>query len=704
MFSILQLLLVVALIIGVIIYFGKIKQKEKSLMAGLLVCIVLAAIISNGILNLVPLPTNEVVITATGEKNENAKNNEVNIINYIVSGEEYAIKNPTEGKWFWKGDVYMWRNENDSRQPAGTTRSITLNIPYGQERAIQFGLSEWNGIVEVTYNGESNRYDLFKSGDEKTFLAPVPDTDSFALYSAKLLRLLLFAAIICLLVAYPVFCVIKYDYEVIKKFWQKHWDKLYYLGLAVLYVLLLQKNSVGGSLWGDEIWELGWKYTNKPYFQTIVYFNLTKFWLWLMPYGHQYLLLLPQLFVAGTIFLAGCIGNRLYGKWFGLIFSSLVAFSLSIVYQCSMEYRVYAFMLFSTALVFYTFIRKQEHLGKETFSDIILHGVAITILMDMHTFGVAAACLMMFGDFILILLKKTSKKSWFEFVLPGLYGFVWLFAYVFKSALSEMNNYASWMNPPGAERVISTLTWLMGSSSTMFYLLVFAVIVVLIDIIFSLVKKQFEFKLDYINLMALFVPTGVIGVVFIYSTIINPGHPLFFDRYFISVLFFMLYITALGIYKIVNLFEEILKNKLWRYYLVFSFIVIMCISCWPKVGPWEIYPAADHTMIRDYKSAVEYIMEQNDIYCADTFFAFDHNDDATIGLQYYITHKGTRDMINYDNSLPKDLERYNTVYYSYVNQRSYNSIINSDFANNGDFVLQEDNKDVKVFKFVRVQN
>ena len=183
MFSILQLLLVVALIIGVIIYFGKIKQKEKSLMAGLLVCIVLAAIISNGILNLVPLPTNEVVITATGEKNENAKNNEVNIINYIVSGEEYAIKNPTEGKWFWKGDVYMWRNENDSRQPAGTTRSITLNIPYGQERAIQFGLSEWNGIVEVTYNGESNRYDLFKSGDEKTFLAPVPDTDSFALLS-----------------------------------------------------------------------------------------------------------------------------------------------------------------------------------------------------------------------------------------------------------------------------------------------------------------------------------------------------------------------------------------------------------------------------------------------------------------------------------------------------------------------------------------
>lgn len=241
MFSILQLLVVVALIARIIVFFGKIKQKEKSLVVSLLICIILTAIISNDILDLVPLPTNEVVVTATGEKNENAKNNEINILNYVVDAKNYVIKNPTEGKWFWKGDVYMWRNENDSRQPAGTTRSITLNIPYGQDRSVQFGLSEWNGIVEVTYNGESNRYDLFKSGDESTFLAPLPDTDSLALYSAKLLRLLLFAAIIVLLMSYPVFCVVKYDYAVIKKFWQKHWDKIYYLGLAVLYVLLLQK-------------------------------------------------------------------------------------------------------------------------------------------------------------------------------------------------------------------------------------------------------------------------------------------------------------------------------------------------------------------------------------------------------------------------------------------------------------------------------
>ena len=278
MFSLFQLLVVAVLIAGVILFFGKIKKKEKSLVAGLLVCIVLASVVANGILHLVPLPTDEIIIAATGEKNESAKSNEVNIINYLVGGEEYVIKNPTDGKWFWKGDVYMWRNENDSRQPAGTTRSITLNIPYGKDRAVQFGLSEWNGIVEVSYNGESNRYDLFKSGDETTFLAAVPDTDSFALYSTKLLSLLLFTAIIVLLIAYPVFCIVKYEYEDIKKFWQKHWDKLVYGCIAFGCFFVMFESGKAGSLWLDEVWTLGWVYGENPNKAYIFFQALYDLW------------------------------------------------------------------------------------------------------------------------------------------------------------------------------------------------------------------------------------------------------------------------------------------------------------------------------------------------------------------------------------------------------------------------------------------
>ncbi len=78
MFAKIQVLVVVALIAAIILYFGK-KHKEKALIAGLIVCVLLSAIISNAILKAIPLPTDDVVVTAMGDKNEAAFGNEVYI-------------------------------------------------------------------------------------------------------------------------------------------------------------------------------------------------------------------------------------------------------------------------------------------------------------------------------------------------------------------------------------------------------------------------------------------------------------------------------------------------------------------------------------------------------------------------------------------------------------------------------------------------
>ncbi|MBD5104061.1 MAG: hypothetical protein HDT47_04255, partial [Ruminococcaceae bacterium] len=232
MFGIIQIVLVIALIAAIIVYFGKIRHAKKSLIAGLIFCTAISAVISNAVLSIIPLPTEKVIVTATGEKNENASSNEVYITNLVVGGKECELKNPSEGKWFWKGDFYMWRNENDARQPKGTTRSITIDIPYGRGRSIQFGLSQWNGIVEVSYDDLTKSYDLFKTGDETVLYAPIPDTSFFALYGIKSLRCGVFVLIIILLMAYPVYVAVKFEYETIKKIWEKHWDKLVYIIIA----------------------------------------------------------------------------------------------------------------------------------------------------------------------------------------------------------------------------------------------------------------------------------------------------------------------------------------------------------------------------------------------------------------------------------------------------------------------------------------
>ena len=699
MFSILQLLLVVALIAGVIVYFGKIKKKEKSLIAGLLVGIVMAAVIGNGILSLVPFPTNEVVVTATGEKNDNAKNNEVNIINYIIGGEEYAIKNPTEGKWFWKGDVYMWRNENDSRQPAGTTRSITLNIPYGQDRSVQFGLSEWNGIVEVTYNGESNRYDLFKSGDETTILAQVPDTDSFALYSAKLLRLLLFAAIIGLLVAYPAFCVVKYEYAVIKKFWQKHWDKVYYLVLAVLYVMLLQKNSVGGSLWYDEIWALAWIINQDPN-KSYIFFNLiSKAWYGIMPYGHEYLRLLSQLFVAGTIYFAGCIGNEYRNKRFGILLSSSVAFSLTIANQCAKGIRPYAMLLFLSTIMLYLYIKTRKDNSKKS---ILLYSLVLLLTMDTHLFGFMVAGLLMLFDFILIIFKRLSKVYWLEFILPAIYGAYW-FSTQFVAGINNINHY-SWAGKASLSRLLDAIKWLFCYDTFMMSLALMGLVIILVVSLTKIMQCRFNFNRDYTRLTILSVPVLAIMITFVYSTVFNPNNSMLIDRYFMSIIIFLYFVLCYALDSIIDKICNTVKSEYVEKCLVIFVILFFCLNCWPKITPWETWPAGFRTHNNDYKSAVEYVLQQNDIYVSSTLFILDHPvKDADTGIAYYTTHKGERDDINHCSVsyLPDNIEQYETLYISYVfNRDRRNDVLNN--LINTQYELIYDNAEVKVRKYVKI--
>ena len=119
------------------------------------------------------------------------------------------------------------------------------------------------------------------------------------------------------------------------------------------------------------------------------------------------------------------------------------------------------------------------------------------------------------------------------------------------------------------------------------------------------------------------------------------------------------------------------------------------------MGPWELFPANDHTKLSNYRAVAEYLMEQNDIYSDKTFFVLDHNDDATLGFKYYLSQNGTRDMIAYDNSIPKNINEYDTIYFSYVIGRNKNKILNDSIWVKNGFSLETDAKDAKVLKYVR---
>lgn len=260
MFAFLQVLCVIVLLAGIIIFFGNIKKKPVSVVAGLCVLLIVSAEVSAAVLKCIPMATEQITLTATGEKNENAKSNEVALSAIIADGKTYEINNAIEGKWFWQGDNYMWRNENDTRQPKGTTRSVTIDIPVGAGRKLVFNNNQYRGIVEIIYNGETTVHDLYRKSNESTKIS-IPSTDSLYDNMVKIGRLALFALFIVILISYPVFAVYKFDYKIIKKWFARNWDRLYFIAIAFLYVFLVQKKSVDGSLWCDELYQISWTYT-----------------------------------------------------------------------------------------------------------------------------------------------------------------------------------------------------------------------------------------------------------------------------------------------------------------------------------------------------------------------------------------------------------------------------------------------------------
>lgn len=100
----------------------------------------------------VPPLTDQVTLTALGEKQAEASGVEVYLDGFTVDGKQYSAGENLKiesGHWFWNGDAYCWRIETDFRQPDGMNRTIEVSIPVGAERTLDFQGDIWRGFVEI---------------------------------------------------------------------------------------------------------------------------------------------------------------------------------------------------------------------------------------------------------------------------------------------------------------------------------------------------------------------------------------------------------------------------------------------------------------------------------------------------------------------------------------------------------------------------
>ena len=702
MFAFLQMVLVLLMLVGIFIYFRRVRKRSFKIVVGLCLLLIIVSNIANMVLNWIPMATEKITLTATGEKNMDAKSDEIALSGVIADGKTYAIKNAVEGKWFWQGDLYMWRNENDTGQKEKKKKSVVLNIPVGAGRELIFHSNPWRGIVNITFETETKTYDLY-SEEPGNIHVCIPSTESSRDDMIKIGRLLFFGGCILLMMAYPVFAVIQFNDIRICKWLKRNWDKLFFIMLAISYVYILQKNSINGSLWLDEVWGLGWIYSENPNRSYIIYNFVTRIWFNLVPYGQENLLLLSQIFVALSIYFAGLIGSCLRGKRFGVVFSSVIAFSLAVVYQCAMEFRPYAMLFFCTTLLTYTFILKQMSLPNSKLGTILVYSVVLMVTMDTHEFGLVVAGLFMLADFTLIIIKKLPAKYWSQFVLPAIYSVFWLSTQGVMH-LGDMNSYGStsWAGVPNAGKVFRTVKWLCNSSDLLLILLIIGFATAISSVVDKLVAKNFDTKRDSIDLTMMMVPVLVFLLILFYSNVLNPKNSLFIDRYFISCEVFILYLLSRGLDIIGSIISEVYKSKVNIRRFTALTICILCIFSWPQIEPWDIYPAADRTRNTDYKGTSEYLMGCNDIYDKKTLTIVDANAETNLGLEYYLSHKGKKDSINHIGiwTFSAETANYDVIYLTDLrNGYRSNSQLNAYLDEY--FVQSSYNNEAHVYRYVR---
>jgi hypothetical protein len=154
----------------------------------------------------VPVIKDDVTFTALDVMDKQSSSVEIVIKHILVEGNQADFE-AKEGKWFWRGNDYIWRNEVDERKPDGITGSVTISLPVGRERSIVFLTNRTSGMVQISGFTNQTTVNLY-SESEAVIDVEIPDSNNNDLSKRNLVYLSCFLLIASLLIV-PVSYVIR---------------------------------------------------------------------------------------------------------------------------------------------------------------------------------------------------------------------------------------------------------------------------------------------------------------------------------------------------------------------------------------------------------------------------------------------------------------------------------------------------------------
>ncbi len=623
---------------------------RKKLTVGqlLIFCLSVAifALAADRISKIIPPLRDKIVITALGEKNEAAQADELWFSGYTVDSE--VFENGTslqirDGKWFWSGETYVWRNELDPRQPAGTTRTITVGIPVGLHRSLNFTMNPWGGKAEIADSQGSEVYDFY-SEKERTVSISICESETSLLIWNWILHLAVYAIVFLILSYITAALIIRLKRDSVWR--EKHSGKLIYGGIAVWAFVLMATYAGNTPFWQDELWQItGTSGTIKEAIQYCLEvreaspplpFIISTIWYHIAPYGEQWLLMVSTVPVTIAVYAMGLAGERVGGRLFGILSVIFMVTVPTLWGNVAYEYRAYAFMVMFSTLTLYSYIYRNQNPTSKKAS--VLFGLSMTGLAMSHYYGMIACVCYFVADCFLVYYKQRSWKEVFTYFLPGGVSLIWLVLVVITVVrVGGMQGEVAWQPVPSVALVKDVFDFITGYFTFACWVL-FAGVAASLVVAFRLRKETFTWQRFYVSFCGLAF-LGTITVMYIYGNI-NTKHTMWLSRYFFFLLpqscFLSTWIVGKGA-ELLGRQEE--QTVLIQKTVCLFIAVIMGFNCWS-------YGIRAQFMLEPNKDAADWIYTQiNTIFLDDTVILAPKHVD--VGWEkYYIERQGRRDPLH----------------------------------------------------------
>ena len=631
--------------------------KNTACRAWLCLSAVIFALAANAASGQVHGPTDTLMMTALGEKNEASVADEVALYGILVGGTEYSCGQDLgigEGKWFWCGESYMWRNEADPRQPEGLTRTVTLEIPVGEERRLIFHTNMYSGLVDVTAGGETQTVDTYS---EAVGVIQVPISDS----SRKMLlldaceQLAIYVAVLFGLTAGALGLARYYLRRPgrLRRWAGSNAGKLIFALMAAAVGALMFSHGSDESFWVDDLIQV---FTSSGGLKTAFdscrnmldatppLFSLAALaWYRLAPYGEKWLLLLDIIPTALSVYVLGLLGEKRGGLRGGVLAAAFIAFSLTVWERVAFEYRAYAFMLLFSSLSLYTYYRKErEDAGKwrAAFS------LSLACLAMSHYFGILLCVVFFLADAV------GAYKSWQVerkinavlaaaclYILPGALSAAWVAVVMISTNGLTTNYMPAWYPIPTLSEIRNAVLYLCGNVPFLCLMALFEGGYILTELFSPKKEKNGEKDWAFSRLL-LGAVAGVFALLFVYGRYINRQNTMFENRYFTELIPFFALLFSAAVCRVLDLLPEDRAK--------FKNAAVLCISA--ALAANCLAGASSFRSNQPFREAADWLYTQvNYIFDPGTVAMTTGTVIPDSWNEYYIGRCGRRDELNVTN-------------------------------------------------------